>query len=160
MAHLAGKAEATYHHATAVLVGEAGVLICGPSAAGKSCLAFTLMAVAEGAGIFARLVGDDRVGIVVRGGRLIANGHPSILGKIERRGQGIFDVPFLAQAVLRLAICLAGANEAPARFPQFDTDHILLSGLKLPVLRLRQDAAMTAQAFTILADLRLRRVLP
>ncbi|MCI0599576.1 MAG: aldolase [Beijerinckiaceae bacterium] len=159
MVHLAGKAEASYLHATAVLIGEAGLLIRGPSGAGKSNLAFALIAAAETAGIFARLLGDDRIGVILHGGRLIAHGHPSILGKIERRGQGIVEVPFLARAVLRLVICLSGAGEMPARYPEPDSGHILLLGVKLPVLLLRQDAALPAQAFTLLADLRLRRIL-
>ncbi|MCI0465467.1 MAG: hypothetical protein L0Y57_00415 [Beijerinckiaceae bacterium] len=156
---MTGNADATYRHATAVVIGEAGVLICGPSASGKSSLAYSLIAAAEGSGTFARLIGDDRVAIAIRNGRLIASGHPSILGKIERRGQGIFEVPFIARAVLRLAIYLLGPNEAPARVPPLDSDAILLSGIKLPVLRLPQEAAIPEQAHAILADLRLRRFL-
>jgi len=159
MVDLAGKAQASYVHATAIVIGEAGVLIRGPSGAGKSSLAFALIATAEAAGSFARLVGDDRVGVFIQGGRLVAQGHPSILGKLERRSQGIIEVPFLAQAVLRIAICLHCAKEGPARYPDPDAGHILISGTKLPVLRLRQDAATPAHASTILADLRLRRIL-
>ncbi len=93
----AANAEKSQLHASAVVIAEAGVLICGPSGAGKSSLAFALITAAEDAGLFARLVGDDRIGIESRGGRLIAHGHPMILGKIERRGQGIFEITVFAR---------------------------------------------------------------
>jgi HPr kinase/phosphorylase len=155
----AANAEKSDLHASAVVVGEAGVLIRGPSGAGKSSLAFALIAAAEDAGLFARLVGDDRVGIGSRGGRLIAYGHPMILGKIERRGQGIFEIPFLPAAVVRLVIELAGGSEAPPRYRTPDHDHIELAGITLPLLAVRQDVAPDGLALAVLADLRLRRKL-
>jgi HPr kinase/phosphorylase len=155
----AANAEKSDLHASAVVIGEAGVLIRGPSGAGKSSLAFALITAAEDAGLFARLVGDDRVGIESRGGRLIAYGHPMILGKIERRGQGIFEIPFLLTAVIRLVIGLVGEDEAPPRYPKPDHDHIELAGVTLPFLPLRQDATPAGLALAVLADLRLRRKL-
>ena len=140
------------------MIGEAGVLIFGPSGAGKSSLAFALIAAAEDAGLFARLVGDDRIGIESRGGRLIAYGHPMILGKIERRGQGIFEIPFLPAAVVRLVIGFAGEGELP-RYPKPDHDHIELAGVTLPFFRVRQDAAAAGLALAVLADPRVRRKL-
>jgi serine kinase of HPr protein (carbohydrate metabolism regulator) len=142
------------------VIGEAGVLIRGPSGAGKSGLAYCLAAAAEGAGYFARLVGDDRIGLEARGGRLIAHGHPSILGQIERRSQGVFHVPFLPAAVVRLIIDIAAAGEAPLRFPEPEDECVTIEGVRLPLVRLRQDAAAGGLALSILADLRLRRLLP
>src|ERR1700704_7090858 len=123
----AAIAEKSHLYASAVVIGEAGVLIRGPSGAGKSSLAFALIAAAEDAGLFACLVGDDRIGIESRGGRLIAYGHPMILGKIEWRGQGIFEVPFLPAAVVKLVIGLAGEGDALPRYPKPDHDHIKLA---------------------------------
>ena len=100
----ANEVETSHLHASAVVIGEAGVLILGHSAAGKSRLALALVEAAERTGAFARLVGDDWIGIACRGGRLIASGHPMIRGKIERRGRGIFDVPFLGAAIVRIVI--------------------------------------------------------
>ncbi len=131
------------------------MLLRGPSGAGKSSLAFALIAAAGHAGFFARLVGDDRIGIASRGGRLIAHCHPLILGKIERRGWGIFEMPFLPAAVVRLVIGLAGRHEAPPRCPPPEHDHIVLAGVKLPFLSLRQDAATCDRALAVLADPRL-----
>ncbi|MGH6835402.1 MAG: HPr kinase/phosphorylase [Methylocella sp.] len=155
----AANTEKSYLHASAVVIGEAGVLVRGPSGAGKSSLAFALIAAAEDAGLFARLVGDDRIGIESRGGRLIACGHPMIPGKIERRGQGIFEMPFLPSAVVRLVIGLAGKGEALPRYPEPDHDHIELAGVTLPFFRVRQDAAVAGLARALLADPRLRRKL-
>jgi HPr kinase/phosphorylase len=152
----AGIAEKSHLHASAVVIGEAGVLIRGPSGAGKSSLAFALITAAEDAGFFARLVGDDRIGIESRGGRLIAYGHPMILGKIERRGQGIFEIPFLPAAVVRLVVEL---DEALPRYPEPDHDHIELAGVTLPFFPVRQDAAAAGLALAVLADPRLRRKL-
>ena len=132
------------------------MLIRGPSGAGKSSLAFALITAAEDAGFFARLVGDDRIGIESRGGRLIAYGHPMVLGKIERRGQGIFEIPFLPAAVVRLVVEL---DEALSRYPEPDHDHIELAGVTLPFLPVRQDAAAGGLALAVLADPRLRRKL-
>lgn len=156
---MAASGEKSYLHASAIVIGEAGVLIRGPSGAGKSSLSFALIAAAQAAGLFARLVGDDRIGIELRGGRLIAHGHPSILGKIERRGQGIREIPFLPAAVVRLVIGLHGADEAPPRYPEPEHDHIVLGGAKLAFMPVRQDAAPGGAAPSILADLRLRRIL-
>jgi hypothetical protein len=59
-------------HASAVLVGARAVLIRGPSGAGKSRLALELIEAARnGALLFAKLVGDDRVHLEAAGGRLL-----------------------------------------------------------------------------------------
>jgi HPr kinase/phosphorylase len=153
------NAETPYLHATAVVIGEAGVLIRGPSGAGKSSLALSLIAVAQQAGAFSRLIGDDRVGISLRGGRIIARGHPAILGKIERRSQGIVTVPYLPAAVLRAVIQLASAADPAPRYPEPDHDQILLLDARLPLLRICQDSAPASLAPAILADLRLRGII-
>lgn len=157
----AANGEKSSHHASAVVIGEAGVLILGPSGAGKSSLALALIAAAESAGFFARLIGDDRIGVESRGGRVIARGHPLILGKIERRSQGICELPFLTAAVVRLLIGLDGGKDAPPpRLPDEARGHVVLAGVKLPFMQLRQDAAASDLAVTVLADPRLRGKLP
>lgn len=135
------------------------MLIFGPSGAGKSSLAFALIAAANHAGLFARLVGDDRIGIQSIGGRLIARGHPSILGKIEGRGHGIFEMPFLSAAVVRLVIELVPEDEEFPRYPEEEDVRIELAGVTLPFLTLRQDAAPAGLALAVLADPRFRRIL-
>ncbi|WGJ13041.1 aldolase [Methylocapsa sp. D3K7] len=148
--------EKFYLHATAAVIGEAGILIMGRTGAGKSKLALALIAAAEAAGTFARLVGDDRIGIERRGDRIIARGHRAILGKIERRGHGIGEIPFLAAAVVRLVVSLGGQGHAcPPRLPDEAEANTVLAGLRLPFTSLRQDAAACDLAASVLADPRL-----
>jgi serine kinase of HPr protein (carbohydrate metabolism regulator) len=103
-------------HASAVVIGEAGVLIRGASGSGKSRLALALIAGARGGGAFARLIGDDRVRLESSNERLIARGHPLILGQIEQRGAGILRTAFIAAAVVRLVVDIVPADKA-ARYP-------------------------------------------
>jgi HPr kinase/phosphorylase len=151
----AASADQSDLHATAVVIGEAGILITGPPGAGKSRLALALIAAAGSAGTFARLVGDDRIGIERRGDRLIARGHPAILGKIERRGHGIHEIPFLAAAVVRLVVSIGGNPQPPPRLPDEADAHVVLAGMRLPFAGLRQDAAACDLAAAVLADPRL-----
>ena len=76
-------------HATAVIHGESGVLILGPSGSGKSALALALMARASGAGAFGALIGDDRIYVRKADGRLVASGAANMAGIIERRMAGL-----------------------------------------------------------------------
>lgn len=107
-------------HGVAVVIGGAGVLLRGRSAAGKSRLAEDLVGEARRRGWFGRLVADDRVQIVAHGDRLVLSPHKSIAGQVERRGQGIFDVDHEAAVVLRLVVDLVDRDRAqdhPPRMP-------------------------------------------
>ncbi|MBO0734853.1 MAG: HPr kinase/phosphatase C-terminal domain-containing protein [Methylocapsa sp.] len=154
------SADTPYLHATAAVIGEAGVLILGPSGSGKSTLAFNLIACAEQAGYFARLVGDDRVSLDLRGSRLIATGHPAIRGKLERRGLGILEMPFVTSCVLRLVLRLSNPDEMPPRYPSPDEKTILLEGARLPLLPVCWSFASASCALALLAELRLQRLIP
>lgn len=120
-------------HASAVVVGESGILIRGPSGAGKSGLALALIALARSQGRFARLVADDRTGITVRAGRLLAAPVPPIEGMIERRGLGLTPEPYLATAVLRLVI---DCGAEPERMPEPEALVEAIAGVTLPRLSL------------------------
>ncbi len=96
----------TFIHASAVVVRETGVLIRGGSGVGKSALALALLEAGVQHGWFAALVGDDRIGLDVAGGRVIARGHPAIEGQIERRGFGIEPAPREARALIGLVVDL------------------------------------------------------
>ena len=122
-------------HATALIVGEAGILIRGRSGAGKSRLAEQLVEAARARGWFGQLVADDRVRIEARGGRLVLSPHPSIACLVERRGQGIFRVGYEAAVVLRLVVDLvdrdSGADQPP-RHPEPEDLAVLLEGIRTP----------------------------
>lgn len=85
-------------HATCVAVGEAGVLLRGPSGSGKSDLALRLIDTG------ARLVADDRVVLSRDGDSLRAAPPPSLKGRLEVRGIGICDMAALDSAVLDSAV--------------------------------------------------------
>jgi HPr kinase/phosphorylase len=87
-------------HATAVAIGNAGVLLRGPPGAGKSDLALRL--IADGA----RLIADDRVTLARVAGRVELRAPDRLRGRIEARGIGIVAVPFRARAPLALVVDL------------------------------------------------------
>jgi HPr kinase/phosphorylase len=121
-------------HASAVVVGEAGILIRGPSGAGKSGLALALIGLARLQGGFARLVADDCTEIVARHGRLLARPVPPLEGLVERRGLGLTPEPHLASAVIRLVV---DCGAEPERMPEPETLVETLAGITLPRLLLR-----------------------
>jgi HPr kinase/phosphorylase len=117
-------------HASCVVVGEAGVLIRGSSGSGKSLLARDLILEAERGGRFARLVGDDRVRVTNRSGRLVATAVAAIAGKLEIRGFGILTLPYEKSAIVRLVIdCL---REAAPRLPDPDDRTKTMHGIAVP----------------------------
>ena len=114
-------------HGACVAVGEAGVLLRGPSGSGKSALALALIETARVRGLFARLVADDRVVLWAVHGRLVARPHPGLAGLVEERGVGIVPVPHLPAVVVRLVVDLAFA---PERLPE--RSEVVLEGVALP----------------------------
>ncbi|WP_165492839.1 HPr kinase/phosphorylase [Lichenihabitans psoromatis] len=130
----------TFVHATALVVGEQGILIQGRSGAGKSSLALALLAEASHHHCFARLVGDDRIGLSQQNNRLIARPHRSIAGSIEWRGLGICAILHEPACVVSLAIELATEGLMQAdRIPEA-TPTLCLLGVKVPLLTLRATA--------------------
>ncbi len=158
-------------HASAVAIGEAGVLIRGASGSGKSRLALALIAAARGGGAFARLVGDDRIRLESCNERLIARGHPLILGQIEQRGAGILQAPFVTAAVIRLVVDIVPADQA-LRYPQPATEcagfrsqdwdfsglgDVELAGVRAPLLIAPDTAAAADLACAMLQHFRLAK---
>ncbi|HWK63917.1 MAG TPA: HPr kinase/phosphorylase [Rhizobiaceae bacterium] len=120
-------------HATALLLGDRGLLIQGGSGAGKSTLALALLRRAELAGRFARLVCDDQVELAANAGRLVASAPASIAGLVEVHGLSPVSVAYEARAVIDLVVRLVDHSEAP-RFQE--QDEVALAGCRLPVLDL------------------------
>jgi serine kinase of HPr protein (carbohydrate metabolism regulator) len=137
-------------HANALLIGAAGVLLRGPSGAGKSGLSLELIHLAEGRGLFARLIGDDRVALMRRHGRLLARPHPAIAGAIEERGRGVLPIEFEPAGVLRCLVDLCGPrDETPPRYPPEGSAEADLGGVRLP--RLAANAREAGAARKILS---------
>lgn len=120
-------------HATAIAIGEAGVLLRGASGSGKSSLALALIDLAGRPGRFARLVADDRVGLVAASGRVLARPVAPLEGVVERRGLGLTPEPHIAAVVVRLVVDLLG--EEPVRMPEPEELVDSLLGIDLPRLR-------------------------
>jgi serine kinase of HPr protein (carbohydrate metabolism regulator) len=136
-------------HASAVVIGEIGILIRGPSGGGKSRLAMDLIFAARQIGRFASLIGDDRIDLDNRAGRLIARGHPLVRGMIEQRGLGILRVTYEAAAVVRLMVDIIAPQEA-VRLPEPERTHAVLCGVQLPILPLLQGVASYDCTVTVL----------
>lgn len=120
-------------HATAVIAGEAGVLILGRSGAGKSRLARGIIESFHNAGEFARLVSDDRVVISQTHGRILARVCPPIAGLLEVRGWGLSHVPHEPVAVIDL---LADFDVPAQRCPDICDIMTTLLNISIPRLSL------------------------
>ena len=120
-------------HASAVLVGDRAVLIRGPSGAGKSRLVLELIWAGQTGPIdAAMLVGDDRVYLKARDGRLWVRPAPELAGLIEVRGLGIRRVDHADGAIVGLVVDL-GAPDA-ARLPAPSALRVGIEGIELPRL--------------------------
>lgn len=121
--------------ASAVIYRSAGILIRGAPGTGKSTLALTLI---EDGG---RLVGDDRIHLGARDGRIIASGHGAVPGQIELPGRGIVERPFEPSVIIRLVVDLV-PPDGFERLPEPDALTAMLLGISLP----RQPVAANSPA--------------
>ncbi|MBU4531751.1 MAG: HPr kinase/phosphatase C-terminal domain-containing protein [Hoeflea sp.] len=126
-------------HATAIVVGPAGLLFVGPSGSGKSSIAFACLTAARARGWNAALIADDRTCLVVRGGRCIASCPEPIRGLLELRGTGIVTLPRLNRAVVNLVVEPAVPSAATRLPPESET--FSCNGIAVPLLRLWHNGA-------------------
>jgi len=115
-------------HATCVSLDGEAALLCGVPGAGKSDLAFRLIAQHGW-----RLVADDRTVLARDGDRLLARAPASLTGLLEVRGLGLWPVEPVAAARVCLVAELVAATDVP-RLP--DLAHVEFSGVRLPLIRL------------------------
>jgi serine kinase of HPr protein (carbohydrate metabolism regulator) len=127
-------------HASAVLAGDTGILIRGPSGSGKSRLAFDLM-LAGRAGQIPKtvLVGDDRVLLSAAGAAVTVRPAVELEGLIEVRGLGIRRCDFVPQATLHLVVDLAATDFA--RMPEQTRLTAWLLGIQIPRIPIESDFA-------------------
>ncbi|GJE03247.1 HPr kinase/phosphorylase [Methylobacterium isbiliense] len=124
------------------MLGEVGILIRGASGSGKTTLARDLLDSGPILRCYAALVGDDRIGLDARHGRLIARPHPLLAGLVEIRGFGPQTVEnTLPSAVVRLVADLA---ETAPRMTGREEESVVLLGIRLPRIVLPRDPARTS----------------
>lgn len=99
-------------HGTALVVGCAGILVSGPSGAGKTTLALHLVATARSHGVHAALVSDDRTLLRRAGTRIVAEAPTSIAGLAEIHFLGPLAVDSVASALIDLSVELADDGSA------------------------------------------------
>ena len=120
-------------HGVALALGRRGLLVTGPSGAGKTTLALALIAEVFARGVFARLVSDDQVLLDAVNGRLVATAPATIAGLAEIHGLGPRPAPHLDAAVVDLVV------ELVADAPRFQEDaRWERAGAAAPLLRLPQ----------------------
>jgi HPr kinase/phosphorylase len=134
-------------HATAVVIEKKGVLLRGPPGSGKSDLALRL--IDDGA----VLISDDRTALIQRDGTIVAQCMASISGKLEVRGVGIVEVPYVEETALSLIVDLVDPDQVE-RIPLQRTEELL--GCRIPSILLAPfEASATAKikmAILLLAE--------
>jgi serine kinase of HPr protein (carbohydrate metabolism regulator) len=122
----------TLHASTVALDGRA-VLISGPSGSGKSDL--TLRMLDRGF----KLVSDDQTIVKKDGARLLASAPPTIAGKLEIRGMGIFEMERSDNVPVALVVELTSEIQ---RLPDDSRERRIL-GISVPMITID---AMTSSA--------------
>ncbi|MBA8877826.1 HPr kinase/phosphorylase [Phyllobacterium myrsinacearum] len=99
-------------HASAVIVGDRGVVIRGGSGSGKSSIVRALMDRAAYKGVFAILVSDDQCHIRDEAGRLLCTAPAALRGGLEVRGSGLHRSDFEERAIIHLVVDLVEPNQS------------------------------------------------
>ena len=122
-------------HASAVVVGDRGVVVTGPSGSGKTTLCMALLDFGAHSGVPVRMLGDDQLFLEGHAGRLVVTAPESIAGLMEVRGFRPSRIASERSAVVDLLIRLVPPQEAP-RFNDGGSE--TLAGVTIPVLQLPQ----------------------
>ncbi|WP_192178339.1 HPr kinase/phosphorylase [Mesorhizobium amorphae] len=128
-------------HGTAILIGERGVLITGPSGAGKTTLALILLDHCRARGLFSRMIGDDRLLASSHAGRLVCRVPAAIAGLAEVPGFIPRPLPFEPGGVIDLHVRLVPKAEM-ARFQEEISEPV--AGCPVPRIDLAERNAATA----------------
>jgi serine kinase of HPr protein (carbohydrate metabolism regulator) len=138
-------------HASAVLLGDRGVLIAGESGFGKTTLALALVDYFTRLGHFSRLVSDDQVLIEGVRGRLVCHTPQPISGIVEIYGIGPRPLEFEPSMIADLLVRLV-PSAAAQRFPEVLTESVAacdLACLELTARNARAAVLAVASWFSI-----------
>lgn len=128
-------------HGTALLVGDRGILVIGPSGAGKTTLALALIDHFSARSRFSRLIGDDQLLVVARNERLVCHAPVTIAGLAEVPGIGPRPITAEQAAVVDLVLRLVAEGSA-ARLQDVATETI--AGCAIPRVDLPERNAAAA----------------
>jgi HPr kinase/phosphorylase len=122
-------------HGTCVAFGPYAAILRGASGTGKSDLAFRFLALPAEAMDAPMLVADDQVFVEARSDSLLASAPPTIAGKLEVRGLGIIELPYVRHAELVLAVDLVAPQDVP-RMPPEPWEQTMIAGNSVPCIAL------------------------
>ncbi|MEM8956420.1 MAG: HPr kinase/phosphatase C-terminal domain-containing protein [Pseudomonadota bacterium] len=128
-------------HASTVRIGDAAVLVIGPSGSGKSQLCLELMALG------ARLIADDRTRLVPDGEAVWAEAPQTLPHAIEARGVGLIPVALAPRAPVRLVVDM-GVQETERLPPSRNTS---LCGHNVTLLRRSEDTHFASAVLLFVA---------
>jgi HPr kinase/phosphorylase len=112
-------------HASLVQFNGIGILMRGQSGSGKSQLCLQLI------DLGAKLVADDQVVLEVVNHKLIGLAPIALRGKLEIRGLGIVETPFLEQTEIKLVVDLMPIAQID-RMPEVQELAVEILNQKLP----------------------------
>jgi len=98
-------------HASCLIIGNKGILLRGPSGSGKTMLMLHLLQHASSNNQFAAMVADDQVIISNQNNQLVAHCPSTIKGRIEVRGFGINEQPYIRSAIINLVVNIIQPEE-------------------------------------------------
>jgi serine kinase of HPr protein (carbohydrate metabolism regulator) len=128
-------------HASAVVLGDRGIVIAGEAGSGKTQLALALICHARSSGLFARLVADDQIFLSAHNGRLVCTAPATITGLVEARGVGPRPVAYEMKAPVDILVRLVERGAAQ-RFPEAEME--ALAGCDTPLLKLAAEDGRAA----------------
>jgi HPr kinase/phosphorylase len=116
-------------HASAVKIGDRGVLVRGASGSGKSSLVLQLLSADP---VRCTLIADDRVALSAGSqGRAMASAPPLLAGLLEIRGQGILRLPYVSPATIDLVVDIVPPGACP-RMPSAEQRQVAVAGTTVP----------------------------
>lgn len=116
-------------HASCVSYFGKGILIRGKSGSGKSDL--TLRLIMDKGCI---LIGDDRIDVFAKKGKLNAYGIKTIANMLEVRGIGLAHFPSKKSAEIHLVVDLVKDSSTIERLPEPET--VEIEGLQIPRIKI------------------------
>jgi HPr kinase/phosphorylase len=123
-------------HGTCVALGKRAALLRGGSGTGKSDLALRFLSLPGEGDLRPLLVADDQVWVESTGdGQVMASVPGAIAGKLEVRGLGIAEMPFLEEAPLVLVCDLVEGDDVP-RMPPEPWEKTMIAGAQIASLKL------------------------